>query len=185
VTTLGVILAAGGGTRFGPAHKLLADFRGKPLVRWAVDAVLGAGLADVLVVTGAVDLTAVLPADAHVVVNPDWAQGQATSLACAVAAAQTRGHDAIVVGLGDQPLILSEAWRLVADCTERPIAAATYGGKRRNPVRLAAEVWPLLPHAGDEGARTLMRSRPDLVAEVPCPGDPADIDTQKDLATWN
>ncbi|HUR77894.1 MAG TPA: NTP transferase domain-containing protein [Acidimicrobiales bacterium] len=185
MTIAGVVLAAGAATRFGPTHKLLSDFRGKPLVAWVIEAVLAAGLDEVIVVTGAIDLGELVPAGAYTLRNPRWAQGQATSLAAGVAAAAARAHEAVVVGLGDQPLIPTEAWRLVAACDERPIAVATYAGQRRNPVRLAAAVWPLLPIDGDEGARTLIRSRTDLVAEVPCPGDPADIDTQKDLATWN
>lgn len=180
MTTAAVVLAAGGGTRFGgDGHKLLAPFRGRPLVAWALEA---AGVLDeLLVVTGAVEVP--LPPGAREVRNERWAEGQATSLAAAVEAAA--GHDAIVVGLGDQPLIPAEAWRLVSAATATPIAVATYGGARRNPVRLAAEVWPLLPTEGDEGARSLLRGRPDLVTEVACPGDPADVDTQEDLATWS
>ena len=184
MTVAGVVLAAGGAIRFGPAHKLLADFRGKPLVSWSLEAAVDAGLDEVIVVTGAIDLGDAIPRGVHVLRNPRWGDGQATSLSAAIAAAGERGHDAVVVGLGDQPLIPAEAWRLVGACDERPIAVATYDGLRRNPVRLAAAVWPLLPTEGDEGARALMRSQPDLVAEVPCPGDPADIDTQKDLAQW-
>jgi molybdenum cofactor cytidylyltransferase len=186
VTTAAVVLAAGGGSRFeGGTHKLLAPFRGRPLVGWALDAAAGAGADALIVVSGAADLAGLLPAEATSIVNPGWAEGQATSLALAIDSAKEGGHDALVVGLGDQPLIPSEAWRRVLTCDATSIVVATYGARRRNPVRLAGDVWDLLSREGDEGARTLMRSRPDLVTEVPCPGEPVDIDTQEDLARWS
>lgn len=180
-----MVLAAGGGTRFaGPTHKLLAPFRGRPVLAWAVEHALAAGLDETIVVSGAAAFEEALTAGARMVHNPDWASGQASSLARAVAAALAAGHDAIVVGLGDQPLVGPDAWRAVASCPS-PIAVAVYGGRRRNPVRLAREVWPLLAVTGDEGARSLMRARPELVQEVPCSGDPGDIDTVEDLDRWN
>ncbi len=183
-----VILAAGGGSRFEPGpdarHKLLVPWRGRPLVWWAVSNAVDAGLGPTWVISGAADLADVLPAGAAVLHNPRWAEGQATSLQVAVAAARDAGFRAIVVGLGDQPLVPVRAWRAVARCSAA-IAVATYDGHRRNPVRLSSAVWDSLPRAGDRGARALMVDRPELVEEVPCEGEPADIDTREDLLTWS
>ncbi|CAB4868249.1 unannotated protein [freshwater metagenome] len=182
-TTCAVLLAAGSGTRFaGSSHKLVALLHGRPIYQWALDAVRSAGFAHIIVVTGAVELE--LPdwvVHAH---NPRWSQGQATSLQRGLATAMALGADAVVVGLADQPFVTTAAWQAVAD-TAAPIAVATYGGVRANPVRLHRSVWSDLPTEGDQGARSLIALRPELVGEVACSGSPADIDTMEDLQQWN
>jgi len=185
VSTAGILLAAGGGSRFeGPEHKLLSEFRGRPLVCWALSAVTAGGFDEVAVIVGAVALGSLVPAGVSVIENADWATGQASSLQAAMSWAGARDHGAIVIGLGDQPLVPASAWTAVAS-EPSPIAVATFGGQRRPPVRLAREVWPLLPAVGDEGARVLMGERPDLVREVVCEGQPADIDNKEDLHRWS
>jgi molybdenum cofactor cytidylyltransferase len=182
--TLAVILAAGDGSRFlGPTHKLMARIGDETVAEVAIRHAREADIGPVLVITGAVDLGADIAHDVTVVHNTNWADGQATSLQVAVAEAERRGCTAIVVGLADQPDIEPEAWRRVA-ASASPIAVATYGDRRRNPVRLAASVWPLLPATGDEGARVVIRVRPELTEPIPCPGSPADIDTLEDLQSW-
>ncbi len=176
-----VVLAAGGGTRFeGDTPKLLAEWRGRPLASWAIRAAVDAAIGPVWVVTGAVDLSAAIPPGVSTLCNPRWAEGQATSLATALREAYGQGLQSLVVGLADQPLVTADAWMAVAASTG-PIAVATYGGTRANPVMLAREVWDLLPITGDQGARRLMASRPELVVEVACDGNPADIDTMDDM----
>ena len=183
--TVAIVLAAGAGSRFdGPTHKLLAELDGIPVARRAIDTARAAAIGPVVVVTGAVDpFDGADPGDVVVVHHAGWADGQATSLQAGLRAARELGAAAVVVGLADQPFITVDAWRAVAASTA-PIAVATYSGRRRNPVRLAAEVWPLLPTSGDEGARSVLRMRAASVEEVPCAGSPADIDTWEDLAPW-
>jgi CTP:molybdopterin cytidylyltransferase MocA len=185
-----LVLAAGGGSRFvGTTHKLLVEIAGKPVVRHVLEAVAASGVSPIIVVTGAVSLeevlTTPLPGNPDVVVthNDRWRSGVASSLQCGLVVARQRGLAGVVVGLGDQPGVPASAWRQVAD-TDAPIAVATYHGVRRNPVRIHAELWDQLPHDGDEGARTLIRVRPELVAEVACQGNADDIDTADDVARW-
>ena len=81
--TIGILLAAGAGTRFG-GDKLLAPLHGKPLVLHAVDA-LRAAVAEIIAVVrpGDADLAAVLTqAGVRVAVCDQAAAGMGHSLAC-------------------------------------------------------------------------------------------------------
>lgn len=184
---MAAVLAAGAGSRYqGATPKVLAPLPdGSTLVGRALSVALSAGLDGVAVVLGALSAAdlAPLPAGVTVLDNPRWAEGQATSLGVAAAWARSQGAGALVIGLGDQPGLRPAAWRAVATTTS-PLAVATYDGHRSHPVRLGAEIWRDLPTVGDTGARHLLRERPDLVVEVPCLGDPRDVDTVADLQTW-
>ncbi|MGC8464501.1 MAG: nucleotidyltransferase family protein [Acidimicrobiales bacterium] len=185
MSSAGVLLAAGGGIRFhGATHKLVTDFRGRPLVSWAIAALSRVKVDEKIVVSGALPLAALVPEDFTLLENHDWQRGMAVSLRLALHWAELQGHDSVVVGLGDQPGVEPSAWELVLSVRKSPIAVATYGGERRNPVRLDRSIWSLLPIEGDDGARTVMRDRPELVTEVACEGSPFDIDTLEDLAVW-
>jgi CTP:molybdopterin cytidylyltransferase MocA len=186
---LGVVLAAGAGRRFeqsgGIGPKQLAKIAGEPMLTRVLRTAQAALLDDVVLVQGAVRLTDDVPVGVTVLDNRRWPEGLATSLRVAVAFARERAHTAIVVGLADQPGVTAAAWAAVAAAPrDPPIAVATYDGRPGNPVRLAAAVWELLPITGDEGARIVIRDRPDLVQQIPCDGDPTDIDELDDLARW-
>src|SRR6266536_2737941 len=108
MTTAAVVLAAGGGRRYlaggGANHKLLAPFMGWTVVGWSVLSAVSAKLDATYVVVGAVEIPEV--EGAEYIDNGRWMDGLATSLQVGVARATREGHSSIVVGLGDQPLIV-------------------------------------------------------------------------------
>jgi molybdenum cofactor cytidylyltransferase len=185
--TVAVVLAAGVGSRFlGPHHKLDAEIAGRSLLRRSLDAARTSRIGPVLLVVGDDrdrPVRTVIPDDVVTVVNPTWRQGSATSLQAGIAKAAELAALRAVVALADQPFITAAAWREVA-AADAAVAVATYGGVRGHPVQLRADVWPLLPTEGDEGAKAVMRLRPDLVREIPCRGSAVDIDTVEDLHRW-
>ena len=177
-----VLLAAGGGSRFGGLHhKLLTAVAGKTVYEWALQSALAANIGPVAVVWGSVELPRHEASEAVTYLhNEEWATGMASSVQRALQWANERGLQSVVIGLGDQPCIPPSAWTAVAHSTS-PLAVATYAGVRANPVKLHAEFFSLVPKTGDEGARSLLRSHPELVAEVPCTGSGIDVDHVEDI----
>ena len=185
-TTLGVLLAAGAGRRFqGPQHKLLAQVRGEPVIALSVRSMTSSGLSAYGIVTGAADISE-FTSQLVEIDNPQWQTGQRSSVVTAIEYARAHHFDSLVLGLADQPFITPDAWHAVASC-DSPIAIATYDGVRGNPVKLDSRVWDeflALESPPDEGARTLIRLHPELVCEVACEGNYADIDTTEDVEQW-
>jgi len=115
MTISAVILAAGAGSRWeGPEHKLIHPFKGKPLISWSLEAPLQEDFDELVVVTGAVDLSSLIPKNYTVLHNHNWEDGQASSLQLAVNYAKSVDHEAVVVVLADTPMVSSEAWNLVS-----------------------------------------------------------------------
>jgi CTP:molybdopterin cytidylyltransferase MocA len=183
-----VLLAAGAGSRFG-GSKLLALYKGRPLIEAALHGLRGAPVDEIIAVTGkdAEELRAICsPYGVRVIRNPDWAEGMSTSVRAGLRACE-QGARAVVVALADQPLVGAEAVERLVGAFEggARVAVATYGGSSRNPALFAREVLPLLERelSGDTGARVFLKRHPELVTEVPCDdvADPADVDTVEDL----
>jgi len=182
------VFAAGRGSRLGgDAAKPLLEWRGRPLVHWAVDAAWASGLRPVVVTVGyrgdevraaLADHPALLVVD-----NPEWEEGIASSLrAVLYALGPDPSVDAVCVGLADQPLVGPDAYRRLAAVQGDAIVEARYLGQPGNPVKLARSLWPdALRLRGDVGARRLMRDHPVVQVECGDTGSAADIDTLADL----
>ena len=184
----GVVLAAGTGSRFG-ATKQLVPVGGKPLAQHAVDALIHAGVDELVLVTGH-DAVRVaggleLPPDARVVYNAAFREGQATSLAAALHALDDQSEAAVVL-MADQPGVTAEVVRaLVARfrATRKQVVRAMYEDGP-GPSLLSREIYAEAGHLhGDVGARMLIASHPGWVEEVSFEGPaPRDVDTPEDLA---
>ena len=191
-----LVLAAGRASRWraaggGGATKLVADYRGRPLVRFSVEAALQSAAWPVVVVVGHArpEVEAALAGlDVRFVFNPDYAQGLATSLKAGVAALPEEVDGAVVL-LGDMP----EASAAVIDALVRGFlagpgtkaAAPVVAGRRGNPVLLGRALFAEVARLeGDEGARGLLSSlAPEDISlvEVEGSGVVEDIDTPADM----
>jgi molybdenum cofactor cytidylyltransferase len=182
VTLGALILAAGEGRRFG-GTKQLAELDGRPLLEHALAAV--AGITPRVVVLGhaADEIRAAVDfGGARTVVCEDWAEGQAASLRCGIAA--LGDVDAAVITLGDQPFITPEVVDAAIDqLGDHEAVRATYGGAPGHPVvlrrRLLARAGEL---RGDVGFRDLLAGERVRGFEAAHLCDPADIDTREELA---
>jgi molybdenum cofactor cytidylyltransferase len=183
----GIVLAAGFARRMG-RQKLLLDLRGKPVVRWSVEAILPhAG--DVVVVTGQDDAAvraALEGLPVRFALNPRPQAGQGSSIAVGMAALKP-WTAAVLIALGDQPRLpdgVIPALVQAREETGRAIAVPVYRGIQGTPVLFAGEVFgELAALSGDTGARAVVQARPERVARVEVDAPmPLDVDTPEDYA---
>jgi len=188
-----VVLAAGRGVRFG-GHKLVAEYRGAPLIGHVL------AVARTLASEGVVGpCIAVVPeADAplrelvhsggcRVVRQEDPSRGKQDSLRLGLAA--VLGHPAALILLGDQPLVSIEVIRtLIAEWRSHPeaIIRPRYQDDPDTPGHpvIAPSRWWWLADSGEPGlAHAALAGA--AVRWVPVPGRNPDVDTVADLLALN
>lgn len=185
----GLLLAAGGSSRFG-SPKQLAEFEGESLIRRAAKTLIDSGCDPVMIVLGAeIERSAIHVADlmASTTINLDWESGISSSIRWGLAEIDAWRPDvsAILITLCDQPLIraekLAEFIRVFRD-TGASLIAAEYGSALGVPALFAREMFGELSSLqGDKGARELIRTHPGNVG-VPLGEAAFDVDRPQDLA---
>jgi CTP:molybdopterin cytidylyltransferase MocA/2-polyprenyl-3-methyl-5-hydroxy-6-metoxy-1,4-benzoquinol methylase len=182
-----IVLAAGAGSRFG-GSKLAARLDGRPILQHVLDRLAEAGIDDPVVVT-AVPIADIEWRAARPMTNPDPARGLASSLRIGWDAAMETPEppDALIVALGDQPLVRIDVLTALMTAPldpDRPALAPRYQGSgARNPVRLERAAAALVEAAtGDHGLGPVLDARPELVRHLDVDGDIPDVDTRQDLA---
>jgi molybdenum cofactor cytidylyltransferase len=185
-----LVLAAGAGRRFG-GNKLLARFRGQPLVRWPVAAARGSCARPVVVVVGEhareIELKLTDQSGVIFVHNDHHRDGLSTSLRAGIAALPPDVAGVIVL-LGDMPLVsVSDINRLIAafdPMAGRSICVPEFDGQRGNPVLWGREHFAdLAAVTGDRGGGSLLAAQPGRMHRVAMPSASVliDIDNREAL----
>jgi molybdenum cofactor cytidylyltransferase len=182
-----IVLAAGGSVRMGQPKQLL-PIGGQPMVRRVVEAVCGAGLDQVVVVTGAYAAEvrqALAGLNLEMIFNESWSGGLSTSLRHGIKALRPE-IGAVLIVLADQPALTPGLLEMLVAryrATGAPIVAPVHRGRRGNPVLFARTVFSeLLAVEGDQGGRAFLARHADRLEQVEV-DDPAvlfDVDTLHD-----
>ena len=185
-----VLLAAGQGRRMGGVAKALIRLQGVPLIRRHLIALSGAGVDEVVVVTGhareAVEgqVQGFPVTLAH---NQAYAKGQEGSVRVGLAAL-SGSFDAIFVALADQPTIgAGDLTELIGAFKKRAaghVVVPVVNGRRGNPILLdEVALAQILASGTNLGCRHLIERQPELVHvhETANARFIADLDTVEDV----
>ncbi len=189
--TIGLLLAAGAGTRMGMPKALVIGDDNVPWVLSSARALIAGGCTRTVVVVGAAadDVRQLLVAEpVRIVEAPDWAHGMAHSLAAGLEALGLEAADvtgatgahAALVHLVDLPDVGADVIeRLRGYATPAVLARAAYGNGPGHPVLIGCEHWQRVidETAGDQGARGYLAGH--TVTEVDC----SDLATGIDIDT--
>jgi molybdenum cofactor cytidylyltransferase len=165
-----VVLAAGQGARMGGMAKSLIRLQGVPLINRQLIALSGAGVDEVVVVTGhareAVEAQ-VQTFPVTLAYNSGFADGQQGSVRVGLAALHGR-FDVVFVVLADQPLIgaadLTELIAAFKKKTSGHVVVPVVNGQRGNPILLdEVAVAQILASDTNLACRHLIERQPELV----------------------
>jgi len=170
--------------------KQLLDLGGRSVLQRVLDAAVSSPLDAMVVVLGhaaeEVAASLRLPANAGLVINEEFAEGQSMSMKAGLRAVEPQSAAALFL-LGDQPEVRPEAIAAVVGAYRGgagPVVQASYAGRPAHPTLFDRSVWAELEAAaGDEGARGVLARHPRWRSVVEVGGTPpADIDTEEGYA---
>ena len=178
--TVGLLLAAGAGERYGGPKALARDADGTSWLLRSVQALRPC--AEIVVVLGAEAerAAALLPLSVVRVRADDWAEGMGASLRAGLLALGPTDHDAALVSLVDLPDVDAAVVARLLGAVTGPdvLARAAYDGVPGHPVLLGRDHWDgvVASATGDRGARDYLAAHEVALVECGDLATGADVD---------
>ena len=183
-----VLLAAGESRRMGTPKQLLT-YKGSSLIRHAATEAVKSNCEPIVVVLGA-NSDRVSPQinhlPVHITYNSQWQEGMSASIATGITALleMNTDLDAVVVALGDQPLITEEVYdRLIESYAQNSVkaVACNYSDTLGVPALFDSTLLPeLLDMNHQGGAKQMLYRYSDRAFNLDLPEAAIDIDTPID-----
>ena len=190
----GVVLAAGKSSRMGRPKALLPIGPGETFLDRVTRTLFDGGVDQLFVVVGAnaETIKSQMPDDPRIrmLINPDYEQGQLTSLATALRHIDRATVTGAVVTLIDVPLVSAETVRILITAHRREAASIVRpvsNGRHGHPVIFHSRLFDELCDADPrQGAKVVVRAHAGDIHEVMVDDEGAfvDIDTREDYERW-
>jgi nicotine blue oxidoreductase len=180
--TVGLLLAAGEGKRFGGPKALARDDDGTSWLLRSVQSL--AACAEVVVVLGAEAerAAALLPMSVARVRADDWAEGMGASLRAGLSALAPTHHAVALVSLVDLPDVDAAVVARLAAAATGPdvLARAAYDGVPGHPVLIGRDHWAgvVATATGDRGARDYLAAHEVVLVECGDLATGVDVDSR-------
>ena len=170
-----IVLAAGKSSRMG-RPKAMLPLDGDTFLTRIVRTFADAGVDDVVVVVGhdadaiVASFSAVDGVAARFVDNPDYEQGQLSSLLTGLRLVDRPGVVAVLMTLVDVPLVSAATIRAVVDryrTTRAPIVRPVHGNQHGHPVLIDRSLFDAFRHADPStGAKPIIRANVSSAGDV-------------------
>lgn len=182
-----IILAAGNSSRLGKPKQLL-KFQGKSLVQRAIETATKTNAQGSVLILGAnleLILTDIRNSKVNVVINKNWKEGMASGMQKGLEYMEKKlAPDQVIMMLCDQPFVNSDLLNSLIEKqkeTGKGIVACQYNDILGVPVLFTKMYFKELGTLkGSEGAKKVLYSHQDDLAQVEFPEGAIDIDTLED-----
>jgi molybdenum cofactor cytidylyltransferase len=186
-----IVLAAGKSSRMGRSKGALLLAGGDTFVTRIVRTLKAASVEDVVVVVGhdakaVVDAFAASDLEARFVENPDYEQGQLSSLLAGLRVVDRPGVVAVLVTLVDVPLVSASTVRAVLEryqATRAPVVRPVRGNQHGHPVLIDRRLFDAVRRSDPAvGAKAVIHANVSAAGDVAVEDDGAfaDADTPED-----